>query len=327
MFEIVFLGTSASAPSIYRGLPAQAVLAGEQRFLIDCGEGTQRQILRSGIGFKKLNRILLTHGHLDHILGLGGLISTFARWEDIAELEIFGGRTTLDRVQRLLFGVVLEYERLPIEIHLVDIQPGVILEAKDYTVTAIPVTHRGSGNFGYVFEEHTRRPFLVEKAEALGVPAGPERGQLVAGKPVTLADGRVITPEMVLGEETKGAKLVCVGDAARTDNLLQYVQDADTLVIEATFLESEGDVAQSFGHLTARRSAQLAADANAKSLILTHVSRRYREADIIAEARSVFPQAIVARDMDHYIIRRGQGAERVKETPPVPSDAADTGET
>ncbi|MFN8451372.1 MAG: MBL fold metallo-hydrolase [Anaerolineae bacterium] len=163
MFEIVFLGTSASAPSIHRGLPAQAVLAGEHRFLIDCGEGTQRQILRSGIGFKRLNHILLTHAHLDHILGLGGLVSTFARWENIEELNIFGGRATLERVKALLFGVVLDYERLPIQIHLVDLQPGVILQAKDFTVSAFPVTHRGSGNFGFVFQERSHRPFLVEK--------------------------------------------------------------------------------------------------------------------------------------------------------------------
>jgi ribonuclease Z len=104
MFEIVFLGTSASAPSIHRGLPAQIVLAGEYRFLIDCGEGTQRQILRSGVGFKRLNTILLTHSHLDHILGLGGLISTFASWEEISENDNWGGKPTLDRVQKLLYG-------------------------------------------------------------------------------------------------------------------------------------------------------------------------------------------------------------------------------
>src|SRR5664279_303678 len=182
MFEIVFLGTSASAPSIHRGLPAQAILAGEYRFLIDCGEGTQRQILRSGIGFKRLNRILLTHAHLDHILGLGGLVSTFARWEDIDLLEIYGGHSTLERVDALLFGVVLQYERLPIEIKLIELHPGDVLPipTDDFTVTTFPVQHRGSGNFGFVFQERSHSPFLVEKAVALAVPAGPERGTLVA---------------------------------------------------------------------------------------------------------------------------------------------------
>ena len=183
MFEIVFFGTSASAPSIQRGLSAQAILAGEHRFLIDCGEGTQRQILRSGIGFKRLNNILLTHAHLDHILGLGGLVSTFARWESIETLGIYGSRTTLDRVHALLFGVVLGYERLRVQINLLELNPGVFFDTKDFTVSAFPVTHRGSGSFGFIFQERERRPFLVEKAETLGVPAGPERGPEPRGGP------------------------------------------------------------------------------------------------------------------------------------------------
>ncbi len=312
MFEIVFLGTSASAPSIYRGLPAQAILAGEHRYLIDCGEGTQRQILRSGIGFKRLNNIFLTHGHLDHILGLGGLISTFASWEDnIEQIDIWGGRNTLDRVQKLLFGVVLDYERLPIKIDLVDLQPGKMLETKDYTVSAFSVTHRGPGNFGFIFQEKSRRPFLNEQADALGVPAGPERGRLVAGQPVTLADGRVIEPDMVLGEEVRGAKLVHIGDVGRLDTLGDVVADADALVIEATFLDVDADVARSFGHITAKQAATLAAECNVKSLLLTHVSRRYRESDVIAEARSVFPTAYVVRDLDHFVVKRGAPVEKV----------------
>ena len=316
MFEIVFLGTSASAPSIYRGLSSAAVLAGEYRFLIDCGEGTQRQILRSGIGFKRLNRILLTHAHLDHILGLGGLVSTFARWENIDDIEIFGGKSTLDRVQALLFGVVLDYERLPIKIDLIELKPGLILDADDFTVTAIPVSHRGHGNFGFVFEEKARRPFLAEKAVALGVPVGPERGRLVRGEAITLADGRVIAPDMVLGDEVKGAKLVYVGDTSRTDNLREYVQDADTLVIEATFLESEGDVANDFGHLTAKQAGRLARDAGVRTLIVNHVSRRYRESDVVEEVRGAFPNAYVARDMDHFMVRRGSGADKVPKPEP-----------
>jgi ribonuclease Z len=314
MFEIVFLGTSASAPSVYRSLPAQAILAGEHRFLVDCGEGTQRQILRSGIGFKRLNHILLTHGHLDHILGLGGLISTFVRWENINEIEIWGGESALNRVQALLFGVVLDFDRLPVDIHLIDLKPGPIFQGKDFTVEAFPVTHRGRGNFGFIFQQHAHRPFLAEKADALGVPAGPERSQLVRGETITLADGQVITPDMVLGPAVPGVKLVHIGDTGRTDNIAQHVRGADALVIEATFLDEDAESARAFGHITARQAAALAAENDVKTLILTHVSRRYRERDIIAEARAVFPDAYVARDMDHFVLYRGRPVEKRQAT-------------
>lgn len=310
MFEIVFFGTSAAAPSIHRGLAGQAVLAGEYRFLIDCGEGTQRQIIRSGIGFKNLNRILLTHAHLDHILGLGGLISTYAHWENIEELEIWGGKATLDRVEALIYGVVLNYEQMPIKIHFFDLKPGKFWETSDFTINAFPVTHRGSGNFGFIFQERTRRPFLVEKAEALDIPAGPERAALVRGESITLPDDRVITPDMVLGEERTGVKLVHVGDIGRTDNIHQHVANADVLIIEATFLEVEADIARNVGHITARQAATLAQEAGVKTLILTHISRRYHEREMIAEAQAVFPNTLVARDLDHYVIKRDKSVEK-----------------
>lgn len=311
MFEIVFLGTSASAPSIQRGLPAAAVLAGEHRFLIDCGEGTQRQILRSGIGFKRLNKILLTHGHLDHMLGLGGLVSTFAHWEDLEQLDIYGSRPTLDRVHALLFGVVLAYERMHVKINLLELKPGVIFAGKDFTVSAFPVSHRNSGSYGFVFEEKTRRPFLAEEAERLGVPNGPERGQLVAGKTITLADGRAIRPEMVLGEQVRGVKLAYVGDSGRTDNLRDAVRDADTLVIESTFMQSEADEAARFGHITAAQAATLAAENGVRGLLLNHISRRYREREIAEEAKAIFPNTYVARDLDHFAIRRDPPLEQI----------------
>ena len=310
MFEIVFLGTSASAPSVHRGLPAQIILAGEHRFLVDCGEGTQRQILRSGVGFKRLNKILLTHSHLDHILGLGGLVSTFASWEEMSELEIWGGKPTLDRVQKLLYGVVLDYERLPIKIHLLDLKPGKLMEAKDFTVSAFPVTHRGQGNFGFIFQEKSRRPFLTDKAEALNIPIGPERARLVKGESVTLKDGSVIQPDMVLGETIRGAKLVHIGDTSRTDNVTEFVKDADALVIEATFLNENVEEARAFGHITAREAATLALENGAKTLLLTHVSRRYRERDIIDEARRVFPNTYVVRDLDQFGLRRDHPVEK-----------------
>jgi ribonuclease Z len=278
----------------------------EYRFLVDCGEGTQRQIMQSGLGFKRLNRILITHGHLDHILGLAGLLSTFTRWETIDSLEIYGGASALERIRDLLFGVVLRGVRPPMTIGFHAIKPGVIFDADDFNVSAFPVYHRGPDCFGFLFEEKPRRPFLPEQAEALNIPPGPWRRELVNGREVILPDGRRILPDEVLGPVRAGVRLVHVGDAGRTDNLVEVCRDADALVIESTYLDEEADMADQFAHLTARRAAELAVEAGVKHLILTHLSRRYRERDVIAEARSVFPGAIVARDFDSYQVRRGE---------------------
>jgi ribonuclease Z len=305
MYEIIFLGTSASAPSAKRGLSAQVVKHDEFRFLIDCGEGTQRQILQSGIGFKHMRHILITHGHLDHILGLAGLLSTFMRWETIEELNIYGGKWALDRINDLLNGVVLRGAKPPMPLNLNEIKPGVFFEANDFTITAFPVFHRGSDSLGFKFEEQSHRPFLPEKADELGIPAGPVRRDLVEGKSITLADGRQVQPDDVLGPLKPGLCFIHVGDAGRTDDLVAVCQDADALVIESTYLEEEAEMAKQFSHLTAKMAAELAVKANVKQLILTHLSRRYREKDVLAEARSVFPNVSVARDFDTFKIKQG----------------------
>jgi ribonuclease Z len=310
MIEIIFLGTSASAPSIHRGLSAQIVLYKNYRFLVDCGEGTQRQILLSGLGFKRLNRILLTHGHLDHMLGLGGLISTFARWEAMDHIEIYGGSWALERVYDLIHGVVFRGTKPPIKIDLIEVRPGIVLEDDTFQVTAFPVTHRGP-SLGYLFREKARRPFLEEQAEALGVPRGPERRQLVAGESVTLADGRVIHPDDVLGPPRPGTCLAHVGDVGRVKGLEATVRGADMLVIEATYLRREADMARRFAHLTAAQAAQLAQDAGVRRLVLTHVSRRYREAEILEEARAIFPETVVARDFDHFRVLRRDAEDEI----------------
>ena len=278
----------------------------EYRFLVDCGEGTQRQIMKSGLGFKRLNKILITHGHLDHILGLAGLLSTFSRWETIEDLEIYAGGWALERIRDLLYGVVLRGARPPIDIQFREVKPGLIFNANDFTVSAFPVYHRGPDCFGYLFEEKSRRPFLPERADALQIPPGPWRRDLVNGQTITLPDGRQVVPDQVLGPERPGTRLVHIGDVGRTDDLIPFCQEADGLVIEATYLEEETQMAHDFAHLTAGQAGQLALQAGVKHLILTHISRRYRERDVLAEARSVFLATEVARDFDHYQIKRGE---------------------
>jgi ribonuclease Z len=311
MFDILFLGTSASAPSVHRGLSAHVLMAKEYRFLIDCGEGTQRQILRSGIGFKKLSRILITHGHLDHILGLAGLFSTLIRWESMDEYEIYGSRWALERVHDLIFGVVLRNDRAPVPIHFKELKPGMFFEDKDFTISAFSVQHRGPGCLGYLFQEKPRRRFLAEKADALGIPFGPERARLVRGEAITLADGRHIDPESVLGPDIPGAKYVHTGDIGVTSDILELTRDAHALTIEATYLSTDADLAESFGHMTAAGAAQLAKEANVDTLLLTHISRRSRERSILNEAQAIFPNTYVARDFDRFRIDKERGVSKV----------------
>ncbi len=302
MFELVFLGTSASAPSAERGLSSAILMHRDKRFMIDCGEGTQRQLLISGLGFRRLHSILLTHGHLDHILGLGGLLSTMGRWEMIDHVTIYGSAWPLQRVRGLL-DVVFGPE-YPLDVRLQVVEPGILQEDATLRVSVFPVVHRGPGCVGYLFEEPERRPFLVERAEALGVPPGPERRRLVEGERVVLPSGRVVTPDEVLGPPRPGIRVAFVGDAAETEPLLPYCSGVDVLVIEATYLERDADLARAFGHLTAAQAARFALKAGVKHLILTHISRRYTGEEVEAEARAIFPNTVVANDFDHFEIRR-----------------------
>jgi ribonuclease Z len=190
-------------------------------------------------------------------------------------------------------------------LHMRVIEGGsLVFDTDSMRVTAFSVQHRGPDNLGYLFEEKGRRPFLPEKAEALDIPPGPWRRELVEGKAVTLPDGRTIDPDSVLGEFRPGLRLAVVGDVADTASLVPVLRGVDALVIEGTYLEEEADMARQFGHLTVRRASELAREAGISQLFLTHVSRRYREKDIIQETEAVFPGAVVARDFDTYTIKK-----------------------
>ncbi len=304
MFELTFLGTSASAPSVARNVSATLLIYREYRFLIDAGEGTQRQLLKSGLGFRKLERVLLTHAHLDHILGLAGIVSTLNRWDVEQErLQIYGSRQTLNRVRDLLLGVVLKGQKGGMWLEFVEVGDGVFFEDKFFTITAFPVQHRGSDSVGYCFQEKSRRPFLNDKAEALAVPFGPERSRLVAGETVTLKDGRVIQPDDVLGPVEPGMKLVYIGDVDNVVPVLPIVQNADALVIEATYADEEAEMMTTHGHITARVAATLARDANVGTVYLNHISRRYNGSELETQAREVFPNSSVVKDFDSIVVK------------------------
>jgi ribonuclease Z len=301
MFALTFLGTSASVPSAERKHPGLLVVAGSHRILVDCGEGTQRQLLRGGAGFRRLDRVLLTHGHFDHVLGIPGLFSTLRLRHSADVMTIHGSPGTLDVVVRMLAGLWGE-GRAPIPLQLVPLTERQVIDAGEYTIGCFPVRHRNTDSFGFTFESRARRHLRSDRLAALEVPDGPVRRDLAEGRPATLADGRTIDPEDVLGPPEGSKKLVIVGDAETTERLGEQVRDADVLVIEATFLDRDAAIARDYGHLTAAEAAALAASSDVKLLVLTHISGRYADEEILAEARKTFPNSRVAIDFDHIVI-------------------------
>jgi ribonuclease Z len=301
MFALTFLGTSASVPSAGRNHPGLLIEAGIHRILVDCGEGTQRQLLRGGAGFRRLDRLLLTHGHFDHVLGIPGLFSTLQLRRSPDLFTVHGSPTTLDVVVRMLAGLWGE-GKTPIPLELAPLVEGQVIDAGEFTIGCFPVRHRETDSFGFSFESRARRHLREDRLEVLGVPDGPLRGELAQGKQVTLANGTLIDPEDVLGSPESGKKLVIIGDAEATEGLAEQLRDADVLVIEATFLERDASIARDYGHLTAAEAAELAATSDVKQLVLTHISGRYSDEEILAEATKAFPNSRIAMDFDRLVI-------------------------
>src|SRR6516165_10654401 len=293
--DLVFLGTSASMPTAQRAPAALLVRRGGERLLFDCAEGTQRQLQRSSVGLPELEEVFLTHFHADHFLGLPGMLKTFAlRGREETGMTVYGppGLEALFARLRPFVG------RLPYPLTLVELELGEALERDEYRIETFAVDHGGTG-LGYALVE-AERPgrFDVSTADALGVPSGPERGLLQRGEPVTLGDGRVVTPDDVLGPARPGRKLAYTGDTAPTPLVVQAVHLADLLVHEATFSSEEGERARETLHSTAAEAAEVARLADVRLLALTHVSMRYFGPELAREAREVFPETVVPRDFD-----------------------------
>jgi ribonuclease Z len=292
--DVVFLGTAGSMPTAQRAPAALLVRRGGERLLFDCAEGTQRQLLRSSVGLVELREVFVTHFHADHVLGLPGMFKTFALRGRELPLDVYGPRGLVD----LLGSLKRVVGKLTYELRLHELRPGDVLERDGYRLATFAVAH-GVSALGWSLIEATRPGhFEVERADALGVPDGPERGILQRGGPVTLADGRTVTPDQVLGPPRSGRKLVITGDTAPAEDVVESAWGADVLVTEATFSEEERDRAHETMHQTAAQAADVARRANVGLLALTHLSSRYFGPEIAREAREIFAQTIVPRDFD-----------------------------
>jgi ribonuclease Z len=286
--SLFFAGTAGSVPTARRGLPAVLVRRGGDRLLFDCGEGTQRQLLRS-VGLADVGAVFLTHLHADHWLGLPGMLKSFELRDRHAPLAVYGppGTAELMRAMRIVYG------RLSYPFEVVELEAGDAVEFDGYEVDAFNVRHRARA-FGYALVEDPRPGrFDAELAMRLGVPFGPDFGRLQRGETVG-----GVRPQQVVGPERPGRRVVLSGDTAPCEMLRVAAERADVLVHEATFTEQERERAAETGHTTARQAAEIALEADVRLLALTHLSTRYAGSEIRDEARAVFERTEVPRDFD-----------------------------
>ncbi|MDQ6828513.1 MAG: ribonuclease Z [Gemmatimonadota bacterium] len=290
-----FLGTSASRPTVERNVSSLVIVREGETLMFDCGEGTQRQMMRYGISFN-VSDIFFTHFHADHMLGVIGLLRTMALQGRTLPMRLWGPRGGARVLKR---GAELGVERVGFPLDINEMEPGEAVKRDGYAIIPHLADHRNALAFGYALVEEDRRGrFHPETARELGIPEGPMWGQLTRGMPVTLADGRTIHPDALVGPQRPGRKVVVTGDTRPTDATVEAARDADVLVHEATFAEEEASRALETGHSTAREAADVARRANVRQLVLTHFSARYSRdpVDLLNEARAIFPETGCARD-------------------------------
>jgi ribonuclease Z len=312
--DVLFVGTAGSAPTARRGLPATLVRRGGERLLFDCGEGTQRQLVRS-VGLIELEEVFLTHFHADHVLGLPGMLKTFSLRGREKPLTVYGPRG----LQPLFAALKPVIGRTTFQVRLRELEPNDELERDGYRIASFAVDH-APGALGYALVEEKRPGHLdPARAQELGVAPGPDFGRLQRGQTVN-----GVSPEQVMGPARRGRKLVLAGDTSPCDMTRAVSFGADLLVHEATFMEEEAERARETRHSTARQAAQIAAEAEVGLLALTHVSPRYAGGELRDEARVVFENTVVPRDFDRIELpfpERGRpehvrGDERAAPVPP-----------
>jgi ribonuclease Z len=290
-----FLGTAASRPTVERNVAALAIMREGETLLFDCGEGTQRQMMRYHVSFA-IADVFFTHFHADHVIGIIGLMRTMSLQGRTDKLTLWGprgGTRVLRRAEQ--FG----FDRLGFPVEISELEPNQPLRRNGYDVIPFEVDHRGSASLGYAIVEETRKGrFNPELAREMGVPEGPLWGQIHRGNVVRLPDGRTIDPSLLVGPTRPGRRIVISGDTRPCANTLEMSRNADLLVHEATFGDEEAERAIETGHSTAREAAMLARDADVRRLMLTHFSARYSHdaSELEREARQVFGNVTAARD-------------------------------
>jgi ribonuclease Z len=294
MLSVTFLGTAAAIPTLDRNVSALAIHREGEMSLFDCGEGTQRQMMRYGVGFS-VSEIFFTHYHSDHILGLAGLIRTMGLQDRQNGITLYGPKPARSILGGLL-DVGVERTKFPVEI--VEVEDGTRLARADYDIMVFGTDHRAN-TVGYALVEHDRLGrFDPDRATALGIPEGPLWGRLHRGETVEGPNGEQVSPEDLVGQARPGRTIVYTGDTRPTPGIVDVSRGADLLIHEATFADDEVDRAAHTGHSTARQAAETALEAGVRRLLLTHISARYsREApELLAEAMTVFPETAIAKD-------------------------------
>src|SRR5262245_25650203 len=294
MLTATFLGTGAATPTVDRNVAGLAVQREGETILFDCGEGSQRQMMRYGVGFT-FAEIFFTHYHADHLLGVTGLLRTLGLMDRTAPVTLYGPRGA-ERVLGAAIALGIERNKFPIEIR--EIRAGDRLTRADYDIVVFETEHRAD-TVGFALAEHTRLGrFHPERARELGIPEGPLWGRLHRGESVELPDGRRVGPAELVGEPRPGRTVGYTGDTRPSLAVVEAARGADLLVHDSTFGEEERERAIETGHSTAAQAAEIAREAGVRQLVLTHISPRYtRDApELLAEAKAVFPDSIVARD-------------------------------